>query len=180
MLQGVCESLLEQGGSASLTTWVFLYLGSQKQPLTSMQANPYTNHLCVNREVSVAAYSAGVLLLGQSGGDSGRSRLLAAGRDLTLPPLGTATGASAAAQGLRETISELDMAVPGASKSSRLSVRCCYHNPPPTLTRPVPRSSWCWSWLVISDLHRCACPCILHACIHPLCSTALTRWSPGF
>ena len=61
----------------------------------------------------MAAYAAGVLLLAQGGGDGGRSRLLGAGRDLTLPPLGTATGASAAAQGLRETVSELDMAVPG-------------------------------------------------------------------
>lgn len=92
----------------------------------------------------MAAYSAGVLLLGQSGGDSGRSRLLAAGRDLTLPPLGTATGASAAAQGLRETISELDMAVPGASVNLPLHPLRC-HNPPPTLTRPLPRSSWCLS-----------------------------------
>jgi len=67
--------------------------------------------------VSVAAYAAGVLLLAQGGGEAGRSRLLAAARDLTLPPLGTATGANAAAQGLRETVSELDMVLPGARPS---------------------------------------------------------------
>ncbi len=65
----------------------------------------------------MAAYAAGVLLLAQGGGEAGRSRLLAAARDLTLPPLGTATGANAAAQGLRETVSELDMVLPGARPS---------------------------------------------------------------
>ena len=69
----------------------------------------------------MAAYAAGVLLLAQGGGDSARSRLLAATRDLTLPPLGTATGASAAAQGLRETVSELDMALPGGRPCHKCS-----------------------------------------------------------
>lgn len=52
-----------------------------------------------------------MLLLAEAG--SGRTRVLGASRDVALPPLGTATGPQAAAMGLREVLSELDVAVPG-------------------------------------------------------------------
>lgn len=62
-------------------------------------------------DLACAAYSHGVLLLAEAG--SGRTRVLGASRDMGVPPLGTATGPQAAAMGLREVLSELDVAVPG-------------------------------------------------------------------
>lgn len=53
--------------------------------------------------------------MAEAAGGQGRTRLLAAARDLTAPPLGTATGAAGSAAGaLREAVAELGIAIPGA------------------------------------------------------------------
>lgn len=62
-------------------------------------------------DLSCAAYAQGVLLLAESGGS--RTRIVSASRDMGVPPLGTATGPHAAALGLREVLSDLDVAIPG-------------------------------------------------------------------
>ncbi|CAL8471349.1 g10891 [Coccomyxa elongata] len=64
-------------------------------------------------EVAVAHYSNGVLLLAEAAGQQGRSRLIVAARDLTSPPTATATGAYLGMPGLRETVAELEMLIPG-------------------------------------------------------------------
>lgn len=68
---------------------------------------------CRSLEVAVAHYSNGLLLLAEAAGQQGRSRLLVAARDLTSPPTATATGAHLGTPGLRETVAELEMVVPG-------------------------------------------------------------------
>lgn len=63
-------------------------------------------------DLSCATYAHGVLLLAEGGGAT-RTRIVSASRDMGVPPLGTATGPQAAALGLREVLSELDVAIPG-------------------------------------------------------------------
>ena len=53
--------------------------------------------------------------MGEAAGPDGRGKLIMTGRDLTLPPLGTATGNWGGGSGLRETVAELGLAIPGAS-----------------------------------------------------------------
>lgn len=65
----------------------------------------------------MAHYSNGVLLLAEAAGQQGRSRLIVAARDLTSPPTATATGAYLGMPGLRETVAELEMLIPGAPVS---------------------------------------------------------------
>ncbi len=62
-----------------------------------------------------ALYARGMLLLacGGAGAGEGRTRLFMLSRDLSIPPVGTATGVHVAVAGLREAVTELDMAVPG-------------------------------------------------------------------
>ncbi len=62
----------------------------------------------------MAHYSNGVLLLAEAAGQQGRSRLIVAARDLASPPTATATGAYIGMPGLRETVAELEMLIPGA------------------------------------------------------------------
>ncbi len=57
-----------------------------------------------------------MLLLAEAAREGGRSRLVAAARDLTAPPAATATGASLGTPGLREAVAELDMQIPGAAQ----------------------------------------------------------------
>eukprot|EP00887_Chlorella_sp_A99_P007116 scaffold2.g7116.t1 len=65
-------------------------------------------------EVAAALYSRGVLLLAEGGAAAGgRTRVFMLSRDLTIPPVGTATGAHVAVQGLREAVTELEMVLPG-------------------------------------------------------------------
>ena len=64
--------------------------------------------------MAVAHYSNGVLLLTEAAGQQGRSRLIVVTRDLTSPPTATATGAYIGMPGLRETVAELEMLIPGA------------------------------------------------------------------
>jgi hypothetical protein len=73
---------------------------------------------CRGLEVVTAAYHQGVLLLSEAPGADGRTKLLATGRDMTTPPLGTATGGAAGA-GLREAVSELELMVPGEACALR-------------------------------------------------------------
>ena len=63
-----------------------------------------------------ARYSQGVLLLADTAGLQGRSRLLVASQDLTSPPTASNVGTS----GLRETITELEVLLPGGC----LPMRC--------------------------------------------------------
>ena len=67
-------------------------------------------------EVAVACYGAeGTLLLGEAAGQQERtSKLVGLARDLSKAPVGTATGTFAGGPGLRETVTELGSAVPGA------------------------------------------------------------------
>ncbi len=62
-----------------------------------------------------AHYARGALLLACAGAGAGegRTRLFMLSRDLSIPPVGTATGAHVAVAGLREAVTELDMVVPG-------------------------------------------------------------------
>ena len=64
-------------------------------------------------ETTLAHYSSCVLLLSEAAGE-GRSKLLITARDLTIPPLGTSTGARSPADSLREVVAELEMLIPGA------------------------------------------------------------------
>lgn len=74
----------------------------------------------VGVEVSAAHYASGVLLLACSGaGNEGRTRLFMLSRDLSIPPVGTATGAHVAVAGLREGVTELDMPIPGEACAVR-------------------------------------------------------------
>ena len=59
--------------------------------------------------MTVAAYSQGTLLLGDTIAD-GNSRVLLVSRDLTIAPVGTSTGS---APGLRECVSEISPATAG-------------------------------------------------------------------
>ncbi len=64
------------------------------------------------------AAGPGVLLLADAeGAGAGRSRAIMAASDLSVPPLSTATGQYAAHASLRETVTELDMLIPGANIS---------------------------------------------------------------
>lgn len=70
-------------------------------------------------EVAAACYHRGALLVAEGAASdsavAGRTRLLAAARDLTQPPLGTSVGAAGGSVGLlRESITELAIAIPGA------------------------------------------------------------------
>ena len=56
-----------------------------------------------------ARYSHGVLLLADTAGLQGRSRLLVASQDLTNPPGANSIGVS----GLREIVTELEVLLPG-------------------------------------------------------------------
>lgn len=69
--------------------------------------------LCRSLEVVAARYSRGVMLLADTAGLQGRSRLLMASRDLTSPPAATATGSSTGISGLQETVTELEVLLPG-------------------------------------------------------------------
>ena len=53
------------------------------------------------------------MLLLSDAAQEGRSKLLIAARDMTIPPLGTSTGTSSRSEGLREAVGELEMLVPG-------------------------------------------------------------------
>lgn len=64
-------------------------------------------------EVVAAGYGSGTLLLAEAAAGEARTRLFLLSRDLTIPPVGTATGAHVAVAGLRESIAELDFALPG-------------------------------------------------------------------
>jgi nuclear pore complex protein Nup155 len=64
-------------------------------------------------EVVAAGYGSGTLLFAESSPGEARTRLFLLSRDLTIPPVGTATGAHVAVAGLRESIAELDIVLPG-------------------------------------------------------------------
>ncbi|KAK9837777.1 hypothetical protein WJX74_004885, partial [Apatococcus lobatus] len=66
--------------------------------------------------VAAACYSNQTLLVAGPA-EAGRSRLLMASRDLTTPPLGTHIGLHVSVPGLRETLTELDMRIPGEACS---------------------------------------------------------------
>ena len=53
-------------------------------------------------------------MLASAPNEAGRSSLLVASRDCTVPPVGTVMGASVGAEALRETSGPLDMPIPGA------------------------------------------------------------------
>jgi nuclear pore complex protein Nup155 len=64
-------------------------------------------------EVVAACYASGALLLAEAPRGEARTRLFLLSKDLTTPPVGTATGAHVAVAGLRESVAELDVSVPG-------------------------------------------------------------------
>jgi len=64
--------------------------------------------------VAAACYHRVGLLIAEAGGQDGRTGLLATARDHSAPPTATATGALTAAAALRETVTELGMAIPGS------------------------------------------------------------------
>lgn len=63
--------------------------------------------------MAAACYHRVGLLIAEAGGQDGRTGLLATARDHSAPPTATATGALTAAAALRETVTELGMAIPG-------------------------------------------------------------------
>lgn len=65
---------------------------------------------CRGLTVSLAYYSQGMQLLSELG-QEGRSKLLVAARDMTIPPVGVSGGVNS----LREAVGELEMLVPGLS-----------------------------------------------------------------
>lgn len=70
-------------------------------------------------EVVAACYASGALLLAESVPGEPRTKLFLLSRDLTVPPVSTATGARVAVQGLRESIAELGTIVPGEACAIR-------------------------------------------------------------
>lgn len=68
---------------------------------------------CLCRPLVAAFYRGGVFVMGQAADGNGHSALVAAARDSSLPPMGTAMGAQLGGEGLRETVSTLDIAIPG-------------------------------------------------------------------
>ncbi|PSC67210.1 nuclear pore complex NUP155 [Micractinium conductrix] len=70
-------------------------------------------------EVVAAHYSNGVLLLAEAAAGESRTRLFMLSRDLTIPPVGTATGTHVAVAGLREAVSQLEVATPGEACAIR-------------------------------------------------------------
>ncbi|PRW05942.1 nuclear pore complex Nup155 isoform B [Chlorella sorokiniana] len=70
-------------------------------------------------EVVAAHYSNGVLLLAEAAAGESRTRLFMLSRDLTIPPVGTATGAHVAVAGLREAVSQLEVPTPGEACAIR-------------------------------------------------------------
>ncbi|EFN51092.1 hypothetical protein CHLNCDRAFT_141404 [Chlorella variabilis] len=79
-------------------------------------------------EVVAAHYSNGVLLLAEAAPGESRTRLFMLSRDLTIPPVGTATGTHVAVAGLREAVSQLEVHTPGEACAIRSVPR-----PPPLL-----------------------------------------------
>ena len=77
--------------------------------------------LCRRLMVVAASYSHNMLLLADAAGLEGRSRLLAVFRDLTSLPASTAMGASVGVSGLRETVTELEVLLPGEACEVQLS-----------------------------------------------------------
>lgn len=61
----------------------------------------------------MACYAEGALLMGEAAGQDGRGKLIMTARDLSKPPVGTAIGSWPAGSGLRETVAELGLAIPG-------------------------------------------------------------------
>ena len=70
-------------------------------------------------EVVAAHYSNGVLLLAEAAAGESRTRLFMLSRDLTIPPVGTATGTHVAVAGLREAVSQLELHTPGEACAIR-------------------------------------------------------------
>ncbi|KAL6782830.1 NUP155 [Auxenochlorella protothecoides x Auxenochlorella symbiontica] len=81
--------------------------------------------------VAAACAAEGVLLLAEAAPQGGSARLVGLARDVTLPPLATATGASLTGHGLRETVAELPGRVPGDACAIRHLA-----GPPPDGPRP--------------------------------------------
>ncbi|KAI3427442.1 hypothetical protein D9Q98_010357 [Chlorella vulgaris] len=79
-------------------------------------------------EVVAAHYSNGVLLLAEAAAGESRTRLFMLSRDLSIPPVGTATGTHVAVSGLREAVSQLEVHTPGEACAIRSVPR-----PPPLL-----------------------------------------------
>ena len=67
---------------------------------------------CRGLTVGLAYYSHSMLLLSEMG-QEGRSKLLVAARDMTIPPVGVSGGSNS----LREAVGELEMLVPGIPPS---------------------------------------------------------------
>lgn len=74
-------------------------------------------------EVVAAHYSNGVLLLAEAAAGESRTRLFMLSRDLTIPPVGTATGTHVAVAGLREAVSQLEVHTPGEACAIRSVAR---------------------------------------------------------
>lgn len=72
---------------------------------------------CRAVEVAVACYANGALLMGEAAGQDGRGKLIMTARDLSMPPVGTATGNWGGGSSLCETVAELGLAIPGGSTS---------------------------------------------------------------
>ena len=91
-----------------------IILAAVTSHLPCQQASHLNLRSGVRRDLVVAAacYSNQTLLVAGPA-EAGRSRLLMASRDLTTPPLGTHIGLHVSVPGLRETLSELDMRIPG-------------------------------------------------------------------
>lgn len=83
--------------------------------------------LCRSLEVVAARYSRGVMLLADTAGLQGRSRLLVVSRDLTSPPAATATGSSTGISGLQENVTELEVLLPGGAPSSATGTSLVEH-----------------------------------------------------
>ena len=75
--------------------------------------------------MAAACYHRAGLLLAEAGGQDGRTGLLATSRDHAAPPTATATGATTAAGALRETVTELGMAIPGEHTAESFDNQPC-------------------------------------------------------
>ena len=67
-----------------------------------------------------------MLLLADTAGLQGRSRLLVASQDLTSPPAATATGSNLGMSGLRETVTELEVLLPGDAQDTTFQPHIMY------------------------------------------------------
>lgn len=84
-------------------------------PLSTSASHAVGGHHMPARSVEVVAacYDSGALLLAETPHGESYTRIFLLSRDLTMPPVGTVTGAHVALAGLRESVAELEAPISG-------------------------------------------------------------------